>query len=206
MGAMLKSWKRNTEICKNHGFSTWPEGLWALWAVCQTRWNSQKPQFQNRLLALCALCAHVDIDALDTFGLFTGEGVRGRAGKVIICISKVNPLLRRSYCCIFWLTNRHPDSTCVVEITAANFAAFLCFDLPTRLLISASKFPNSCGYSQISTQNKFRCSWPVGTIVWRACRKLCFSAIYSSMSLVYCCWRAALPGEGGIVLAHWCAD
>ena len=31
------------------------------------------------------------------------------------------------------------DSTCVVEITAANFAAFLCFDLPNKILDFASK-------------------------------------------------------------------
>ena len=70
------------------------------------------------------------------------------------------------------------DSTCVVEITAANFAAFLCFDLPNKLLIFASRFCNSCGYSQISAQNKCRCSLHVGT---HSLELLLFSLIFSQV-------------------------
>ena len=95
------------------------------------------------------------------------------------------------------------DSTCVVKFTVANFAAFLCFDLPNNLLIFASKRfqfmwirPDFCT-KQILV---FFACW---------CHSLELLLFRFQPYILPCLWFTVVDGhhcreEGGLV--HWCAD
>ena len=132
-----------------------------------------------------------------------GEGGRGRAGKVEICISKVYPLLRRSCCCIFWLTNRHQRLYMRCWNHCCKLRCLFVFRLAQQIVdfckqvfairVDTARFPHKTNAGVLCM---------LVLIVWNCC----FSALYSPRSLVHCCWRASLPGGGRTGALRWLSE
>ena len=151
MGTMPKGWKKvafaKITVFQNWLWAWW--ALWALWAWCQTvqkRWNLENSQFSKKgcghyvrskigcgyLRAMCTcrywyswhfrLCLWQKVSAEE----------QGKWKSVSPKLILFSDEIVAAY--FDWQIGTK-DSTCVVEITAANFAAFLYFDLPNKFLI-----------------------------------------------------------------------
>ena len=150
---------------------------------------------------MCVLCAHVDIDILDILGCVYGRRWPRKSresGNLYLQSLSSSP----TKLLLHILIDQSAPKTlhALLKSLLQTSLPFCVSTCPTNCWFFASKCfqCNSCGYSQISAQNKFRCSLHVGTIVWNCC----FSALYSPMSLVHCCCRASLPG--GDRYSFWC--
>ena len=152
MGTMPKGWKK-VAFAKITVFQNWLWAWWALWAWCQTvqkRWNLENSQFSKKgcghYVRSKIGCGHLRTMCTCRywyswhFRLCLWQKVSAEEqGKWKSVSPKFILFSDEVVAAYFDWPIGAKDSTCVVEITAANFAAFLCFDLPNKILDFASK-------------------------------------------------------------------